>query len=242
MADPASVRHVAMLAPMRPELRPLVKAAGLHRVDGDGDAVYRGSVAGAQITAMMTGIGTAAATRVTHAVLDLGPCDHVIVVGIAGGVDPTLDIGDVVVPERAVDRATGREFRSAPLGGAIARGSLITSDELISDPTAQARLAEDGYAAIDMETAAIAAVCEQHGLTWSAFRGISDHGADDGIDDSVLGLSKPDGTADMAAVAKFVATRPWRVPNLARLGRNMQKAVDAAVASALSSLSPSTTR
>ena len=76
-----------------------------------------------------------------------------------------------------------------------------------------------------METSAIAAVCEQRGIPWSAFRGISDHGVEDGIDSSVLGLSRPDGTADIGAVARFVVTKPWRLPSLARLGRDMQSAV-----------------
>ena len=89
-----------------------------------------------------------------------------------------------------------------------------------------------------METSAIATVCAELGLGWTAFRGISDHTTDDGVDQAVLGLSRPDGTPDLAAVARLVASHPGRIPSLVRLGRGMQAAVDAAVTRALADLDP----
>ncbi len=221
---------------MRPELRPFVKAAGLQRAPGpssEGPVTFVGSVAGTEITAMMTGMGTAAATEVATRILELTEPDHLLIVGIAGGLDPTLRIGEVVVPDRVVGHTSGREHHPTPLGPTTPGRSLITTDDLIVDADVLAGFATAGFTAVDMETSAIAEVCESHDVPWTAFRGISDHGADDGIDNDVFGLSQPDGTADVAAVAKFVATRPWRVPTLARLGRNMQAAVNAAVAAAL---------
>ena len=50
-------------------------------------------------------------------------------------------------------------------------------------------------------------------------RAISDM-ATDHPDDSVLGLAKPDGSANGPAVAKFLLTKPWRIPHLARLQRD----------------------
>jgi adenosylhomocysteine nucleosidase len=231
---------MAVLAPMQPELRPFVKAAALHQVSGEGPAsgpdVFRGQVAGVEVTAMMTGMGTAAATRAAERILDLGPCDHLLVVGIAGGLDPSLTIGEVVIPELVVGHTTGRQHHPSPLGPIAPWRSLVTTDDLIVDRDVLTGLSDDGFTAIDMETSAIADVCEQRHVPWIAFRGISDHGADDGIDPDVFALSHDDGTADAAAVARFVATRPWRIPNLARLGRNMQVAVKAAVAAALAAI------
>ena len=112
----------------------------------------------------------------------------------------------------------------------------MSSDELLADREEQAGLVTQGVTAVDMETAAVAAVCHARGLPWSAFRGISDHGIEDGVDDSVLALSRPDGTANVGAVARYVLTKPWRMPTLARLGRDMQKAVDAAVRASLDAL------
>jgi adenosylhomocysteine nucleosidase len=230
---------VAVLAPMKPELRPFVKAAGLERDLSitSGGSVYRGPVPGAEIVALMTGIGMKAAARAAERALDLGPCDHVLVVGIAGGIDPQLHIGDVVVPEVVVHGGTGEEYLADQLGSRVVTGRIVSSDDLLADRDEQAALVVQGVTAVDMETAAVAAVCQSRGVPWSAFRGISDHGIEDGVDDSLLALSHPDGTADAGAVARYVLTKPWRVPTLARLGRDMQRAVDAAVQASLDALS-----
>ena len=230
---------------MKPELRPFVKAAGLQAdarsiaAAGVG-AVYRGDVPGASLVALMTGIGMDNATRAAERALSLGPCDHVLVVGIAGGVDPGLCIGDVVVPEVVVDGPSGREYRADPLGSHPRAGRIVSSDELSSGSDEQAAMVAAGITAVDMETAAVAAVCAAAGVRWSAFRGISDHGAESGIDESVLHLSKPDGTADAGAVARYALTKPWKMPKLAKLGRDMQTAVDAAVRAALAALAEAT--
>ncbi len=187
------------------------------------------------MAAMMTGMGLDNAARVTRQLIELSDCDHVLVVGIAGGLDRRRPIGSVVVPETVLDLASGRTLAATPLGGPT-EGRLVTSDGLIDDPAELGRLRDEGYAAIDMETSAIAAVCAERGMGWTAFRGISDHTTDDGVDQAVLGLSRPDGTPDLAAVARLVATRPGRIPSLVRLGRWMQTAVDAAVTRALADL------
>jgi adenosylhomocysteine nucleosidase len=223
---------------MKPELKPFVKAAGLV-VDEHARAdrpVYRGEVPGASVVALMTGIGMSAATTAVEQAIELGACDHVLVVGIAGGVDPALRIGDVVVPDVVVDERDGAEYRATPIGTRTPQGRIVSSDELNSGHEAQAALIAARVTAVDMETAAVAAVCAARGLPWSAFRGISDRGAEDEIDQSILGLSRPDGTADAGAVARYLVTKPWRAPLLARLGRDMQTAVNAAVRAALDAL------
>jgi nucleoside phosphorylase len=234
MAEPSQPEQVAVLAPMRPELGPLVKAMGLRR-SGAEPPVYRGMVGGVGVAAMMTGMGLDNAARVTRQLIELSDCDHVLVVGIAGGLDRNRPIGSVVVPESVLDLASGRTLSATPLGGPT-EGRLVTSDGLIDDPTALGRLRDQGYAAIDMETSAIAGVCQELGIGWTAFRGISDHTTDDGVDQAVLGLSRPDGTPDLAAVARMVVSHPGRIPSLIRLGRWMQTAVAAAVARSIADL------
>lgn len=234
MTQPSHPAQVAVLAPMRPELGPLVKAMGLRR-SGAEPPVYRGMVGDVGVAAMMTGMGLDNAARVTRQLIELSDCDHVLVVGIAGGLDRNRPIGSVVVPETVLDLATGQTLTATALGGPT-EGRLVTSDGLIDDPAELGRLRDQGYAAIDMETSAIASVCQELGLGWTAFRGISDHTTDDGVDQALLGLSRPDGTPDLAAVARLVASHPGRIPSLIRLGRWMQSAVGAAVARAVADL------
>jgi len=227
---------IVLLAPMRPELVPLARRLALRR-EGEGDeAVYRGTLGGQALAATLTGIGTQRAARVTERILDAGPVRHVVVVGVAGGVDPALGIGDVVVPERVVDHANGREHRPAPLGHATPRGTIMTTDELFTAPDVHAQLAAEGVVALDMETAAVAAVCERRGCPWSVFRAISDRNADQLVDEAILGLSRPDGRANLAALARYLLPRPWRARRLARLGRDLKVATEAAADAAAQAL------
>jgi hypothetical protein len=132
-----------------------------------------------------------------------------------------------------VDLASGSQHRPAPLSDVAPRGTLVTRDGLLEDRAELARLAAQGVVAIDMETAAIAAVCERRGCPWSVFRGISDRADDGSIDSAIAALAGPDGAPDLWALARFLITRPGRVPQLARLARSMRHAARAASDAAL---------
>jgi adenosylhomocysteine nucleosidase len=221
MSDAAHPFRLGVLCPMPSELRPVVRRLDLTRSPKEeGRPVHSGTVGDVEITATTTGIGMAAATAAAERLLVGGAIDHLLVVGIAGGVDPGVEIGDVVVPEIVVDDATGIEYRPDRFGGADSRGRLVSSDGLLVDAAAQARLHERGVLAVDMETAAVAAVCEERHCRWSVFRGISDRARDGMIDDELLGLAGPDGTGDLRAVLRYLGRRPWRIGRLARLGRD----------------------
>ena len=202
---------------------------------GDG-TLLSGAIARVEVVAATTGIGTRAATRAAEHLLDATSVDHLVVVGIAGGIGASVDIGDLIVPDLVLDLATGVEHRPALLGDTASRGTLVTSDVLLVDANEAVRLEERGAIAIDMETAAIAAVCERRRCPWSVFRAISDRADDGSTDAAVLGLAGPDGRPNLPALARFVLSKPWRVPQLARLARGMRLATSAAAAAAVSAL------
>jgi nucleoside phosphorylase len=218
--------RVAVVAAMQPELRPLVKRFGLRR-EAPGPPVWRGRAASHELVAAVSSMGTRAATRCTERLLELHAVDHVCVVGIAGAIAPQLRIGELLHPEAVLDEDSGRRVHPKALGDATPRGVLLTTDALHRDPQSLERLRSHGYLAVDMETAAIGAVAEDRGLPWSVFRAISDHAGDPRLDQRVLGLARPDGTPEPAAIARLLIGRPWRVPTLVRLGRGMRAAVRA---------------
>ena len=59
---------------------------------------------GTLFVATTTGIGTTLAREATERLLGLGEFDHVMVVGIAGGMGASK-VGDVIFPEVVVDKA-----------------------------------------------------------------------------------------------------------------------------------------
>lgn len=223
MGELAGTR-VAVLAAMTPELRPLVRRWRLERGPYRDVAVHRGRVGRHDVVAAVTCIGTAPAREVTQRVLSSFDVDHVVVVGVAGAVAPHLGIGELVVPEVAIDETTGHEVRPTPLH-VNASGRLITTDVIYNDPGEVSRLAATGVVAVDMETAAIGAVAEEHGVPWSVFRAISDRAGDPGVDDDVVRLGGPDGSGDRRALAGYLATRPHALVKLARLGAGTRRAI-----------------
>jgi len=214
---------------MPSEFAPLVKALSLERTASG----YTGHAGSIELVAAKTGIGTARAAQATTRLLDGSQVDHVMVVGIAGGMG-TSKVGDLIFPEVVVDKESGAEYRPSPLGDVQSRGRLVTHDDFDMKPAECAALVAAGFVAVDMETAAVAGVCQQRGVRWSAVRAISDLvGVTPG---DVIGLANPDGTPNVGASIRYLLTKPWRIPKLVRLGLDAKGAANGAAAAAARAL------
>jgi adenosylhomocysteine nucleosidase len=230
---------VAIIAPMPDELRPVVRMLGLRRTgERGGVPVYTGTVDGVEVVATRTGIGRALAEAVTEQLLQATDVDRVIVVGIAGGLEPLSAVGELIVPEVVVDDATGERFRATPAGDVTPKGVLRTGDEADYglDDGDVARLRDEGFTALDMETAAVARVCERNGIPWLAFRAISDMAGDESLGPVVMTLVNPDGSPRVWAGIRFLLTHPHRIRRFVRLGRDAQAATIAAAEAAAAHL------
>jgi len=210
------------------ELRPLARALGLRKEPwADHSSVWRGRVGGTEVTAGITGVGPARAIEVTRRLLGSFTLDVVVMIGVAGGLDPSLAIGDLVVPESVLDGATGRHYRPATPAGHTPAGVLHTSATMVHDDTEFDRLRAEGVVALDMETAGVGAVCEAEHRPWYVFRAISDRVADGIVDESTLAMTRPDGGADLGAVTRLVLRRPSVLAQLVKLGRDTARATAA---------------
>jgi adenosylhomocysteine nucleosidase len=228
MDEPRDVKRVGMLAPMQPELQPIVRRLGL---EGDG-SLYRGRTGDIEVVAMLTTIGMEAGAQAAQRMLE-HDVDWMMVVGVAGGVDRSVPIGGVVVPEVVIDRASGGRFRPSHLGNIVPRGTLSCGDELITGQDELNRMAARGVVAVDMETAAVAAICDGAQCPWSVFRGISDYAGEGLVDDALFAMTRPDGTADPDVIARYLEENPERKQVLARLARDANLATEAAATAAI---------
>ena len=215
-------RHVAVLAPLPLELDAVAVAFGL---DPTGDDDTRtGRVGDTAVTAVRIGMGPGpagvAATRLLDGSAAGTPVDHVMVVGICGGLDPGIDVGTVLFPEQVVDHATGSAYRPAPDTGEPRIGTLVTTAEIHFDADLSRRLLADGALGVDMETAAVARVCEERGRPWSVHRCISDRWVDGLLDPRVVALTDADGSIDFEAPGRLLADEPELLPHLERLGND----------------------
>ena len=219
------------------ELRPLVKKLSLHKKEIGGVTVHSGTLGGREIVAIVTGMGTKLALEGTRRMLDAVSVDRVVVVGITGAVENETPIGTLILPKVVVNSATGSEHRPDALGDGTSHGTMWTTDELLTDPALMATLRARGVVSLDMETAAIAEVCESRGIPWSVFRVISDLATDGSIDEEVFHLSNQDGTPNGPAIARYFAKHPGRIPRMARLAKGAKLATERAADAAIRAVS-----
>jgi adenosylhomocysteine nucleosidase len=197
---------------------------------------YAGRIGDRPVTAVITGIGTALAHAATVRLLDAVEVERVIVVGIAGAIENQTPIGALVLPELVVSGADGSEHRPTPLRVGNAHGKLWTSDELLLDPALHADLRAAGVVALDMETAAVAKVCDEHDVPWSVVRAISDRAGDGSVDAEIVGLSHPDGRPNFSAVARYLVRHPDALPRLVHLAKGAKLAAARAAETAINAL------
>ena len=224
---------------MKPELKAIVASGELEPISGDPVFSHVGSVGDWSVVSLVTGMGPGLAREATRRTLATGSFEHVMVVGIAGGLDPDLPVGSLFVPSRVQLYPDGPEYSTRPLPSRRASGGLMTTDGLFDDDSIWRPILDRGFGAVDMEAAGVAEVCEEAGVPWSVYRGISDRPDEHIVDQAVFGLSKPDGSADRAALAKYLARDPRRAKALAHLNRCMQLAATLAADAAFADLAAS---
>ena len=218
--------RIALLAPMRIELRPLVKRLGLTSSGIGAERIWERSTSRLEVVLALAGVGTDRSAATAEQLIARYRPEHVIVAGVAGAIAQSLRIGDVVSPTHAIDAETGFEYRSTALPPIDGSGGIVTSDVWLEPPVVR-DLEQGGVIAVDMETAAVAAVCARLGVPWSAYRGISDRLVEGIVDEAIAGLVGADGRANLGQVARYLAPKPWRAIGLARIARDTGRATRA---------------
>jgi len=214
------------------ELTPLIEQLSLTKTDVDGLEVHRGTLGDREVVGIVTGMGTELATQGIERLLAVMDVDHVVVVGITGAVENETPIGTLVLPEAVILSSTGAEYRPTPLGDGTHQGRMLTGDVLLTGNDVIAERRELGVVALDMETAAHAAVCQARGIPWSVFRAISDQPADN-INEEVFRLSNMDGTPNHEAIEKYFAEHPEQVEAMAKLAEGATLAANTAAQAAI---------
>lgn len=212
---------LVVVAAMPRELRPLVRALRLRPA-----AVNRLPAWSARgVLAVAVGVGPTRAAAGAERALGEVTARQVWITGVAGGVDPSCRVGDLVRPATVVDVRSGAVLvptRSGPHAGSLATLERIYLPAADPAGAAAVRL-PDGTTAVDMETAAIAAVCETKGVPWDVVRAVSDVAGT--LTPEVASLLRPDGRADVPAAVRLVLRHPTALVRLVRLGRGTAMAV-----------------
>ena len=140
------VPRIAVVSAFEPELvalRAATTITGTRVINGR--THYLGRLAGQDVVLLLSGFSTVNAAMTTQALLDRFTITSIVFSGIAGGVNPGLNVGDVTVPaqwgnyqESVFARETGGKFEPARVTTEFANfGMMYTQGTSVAIPSAQ---------------------------------------------------------------------------------------------------------
>jgi hopanoid-associated phosphorylase len=181
----------------------------------------------------VNGMGAAAAAAGARALIDAG-AGALVSFGLAGGLDPALRAGAILLPSEVLAPARApiaiasawRERLKTALGARapVLQGRLLTSAQAIASVEDKAVLfRETGAAAVDMESYCVAELARAHGLPFLAARVIVD-GAADRLPGAVRAAADGAGPFKAWRLIGALARTPSEWAPLLRLARRYQLA------------------
>lgn len=191
---------LALLGALEAEVAPLLRAS--HAAEFErrlGQPVYRGKLGTRAVLIAELGIGKVRSAAVLQALIDHHPLSGVICFGSAGGLNPALNVGDIIVAQKVTQHDYVLLNKPSILGGRIewvktdqrlsadllaaarrlgkpARmGGIITGDVVIAHGETRRQLWDSFNAdAVEMEGAAVGLVCALNNIPFAVIRGLSD--------------------------------------------------------------------
>ena len=176
----------------------------------------------------LVGVGggtPAGAADAAAALLDRG-VPALISFGLAGGLDPRLLPGDLLVPASIV--TDSHRWPCDPallhwLGGPTVP-ALAAQDAIVATAAAKAALfAAAGASAVDLESGAVAALAAVRGVPFAALRAVADPAARDLPPAALLALDAS-GRVELGGVLASLLAHPGQLPALLVLARDAQRA------------------
>ncbi|MFQ5678252.1 MAG: hypothetical protein ACE5HP_02195 [Gemmatimonadota bacterium] len=201
--------------------------------------VSLGYLSGVPVAVAVTGDGERNARLGIRALLNgLGPA-RLAVLGTAGGLEPSLRSGDLIVAARVSRegarplRPDGRLLRMVLEATGALEGTVLTVADLADTPAAKAELRrlsrEPGSAelpaVVDLESAFYAAAAEQAGIPWVVVRAVGDTAAES-LPSYLNGCRDTGGSVRRPVVLRRAARRPSTIPSLMRLQRQVRRGGD----------------
>jgi nucleoside phosphorylase len=200
-----------------------------HKVDGF--TLHEATIGRATVDFVVTGMGMENARRGTQAAIN---SDHkaCIGAGFAGALRPTLKIGDVLVPRAVQELGRSKTLEcsqnllvAACENRAIEAKMLLTANRVIETSEEKKRLSPFAEA-VDMESFATISVARERNVSCVAVRVISDR-LDEDMPAAIHTTVDEFGRVRIGRVIRHLASHPFQIPALVRLGRQSKTAADA---------------
>jgi adenosylhomocysteine nucleosidase len=172
------------------------------------------------ITILLTGIGRQNAEKSLREFLATHSPKLVLTCGFAGGLNPDLKLGEVIF------ETSDENLRAKLLGAGAKQLKIFCADHIATTVAEKKKLrAETGADAVEMESAAIHAVCHERGIPCATIRVISDTANED-LPLDFNTLSKPDKNLDFGKLFLAIAKSPGKIPALMQLQKKTKFAAE----------------
>jgi len=180
--NPLAPCHVGLLFALGTEAGSFEdRLRGMRTITGKGFTARVGQLANRRIAVIRTGSGLAAAEHGAAALLAGHQPSWVISAGFAGGLQPHVARGDLVLANEVISPAGERLMidvhgsPAAPDGVKTHLGAIVTSERVVPSVATKRTLGEKtGALAVEMETWAIAKLCAAERHRFLSVRIISD--------------------------------------------------------------------
>jgi len=236
---PPSPVDIGLVAALPIEVGPLRERLGETRTYADPEGhkrpVIEGALQGRPVALIVAGVGRRSATKGALRLIEGHRPRWILSIGFAGALNPDLTLNDLLLPTEVL-RADdpGVHYRvsfEAPASTDAKRfpfrsGRLATVDRIVRTASEKRELRERLNAdAVDMESSAVAALCEQRAVRFMAVRAISDDATTD-LPPEVLSVLGPTGGFRLGATLGALWNRPSSVSDLWKLRERAGSAAD----------------
>lgn len=173
-------------------------------VERAGITFTEGDLFGKTVIVCKSGYGKVNAAVTTQILIDSFQADAVIFTGVAGAIDPELDVGDIVISDDCLQHDVDVTALGYPRGiipfletsvfqadetlkglayeagqklfqGRVRLGRILSGDQFIADSAVVAKLKEELHGTCtEMEGAAVAQVCSMNKVPFVVIRSMSD--------------------------------------------------------------------
>jgi adenosylhomocysteine/aminodeoxyfutalosine nucleosidase len=194
---------IAIMGAMPEEVAPILKKLGSYKTTKYADnEYYEASYNGVEIVVAYSKIGKVFSTLTASTMIQKFRCDKLLFSGVAGGINPSLKIGDLIVASKLSQHdlditAFGHPMGFVPggsifveadkdliamskdvaseLGKTVIEGVIATGDQFVHDEKIKENILNHFSAdALEMEGGSVAVVCNALDVPFFILRAISD--------------------------------------------------------------------
>jgi len=194
---------IAIMGAMPEEVAPILEKIGTYKTtEYAGNKYYEATYKGTELVVAYSKIGKVFSTLTATTMIEHFSCDVLLFSGVAGGINPELKIGDLIVatklsqhdlditafghpmgyvPEGSVFVETDKDLLklskevASELGKKVIEGVIATGDQFVHDSSMKENIVKHFNAdALEMEGGSVAVVCNALNVPFFILRAISD--------------------------------------------------------------------